>query len=127
MTHFFRITFSIHSELEFQWKLCLLQDSAIFKDPAQQPHNLQFLQTNILLANDCRSKFGQLIANQNDPIWLQIDSVLNETMLCTRNNVGVGICIGDSFFHSRDTIWLHIEPNSFIESWPFGISCFVHA
>lgn len=68
-------------------------------DRSSRPDNLQFHRTTILSATDCRDTLKPLFADENNPTWIQLSADLDQTMICTTNTNGTGICkcIFDSF------------------------------
>lgn len=57
---------------------------------------MQFQRTTTIGAVDCLSIFEQLIGNCNHPDHIALVKDIDQTIICTKNIVGSGMCVGDS-------------------------------
>lgn len=78
--------------------LKISQPSKNLKDaylPSNRPQTLQFKEALTLTLLECFEEHDALKDNDLEE-WRQVTGDLNEMIICTKNQIGTGSCIGDS-------------------------------
>lgn len=74
----------------------IFQEPKTPQDRTPRPNNLQFQRTTILSGSDCWTTFKDMIGSDNHSDWPALKKDIDQTIICTTNIVGTGMCGGDS-------------------------------